>query len=95
MIVRVKAVMHLAMAIGKHLLDVELPDGSSINDLIENLSAQYGDEVSKILHDERRSDQHPGLMFIVNGNHVIYREYFDTVLQDEVDGYFVLPACGG
>jgi len=72
---------------------MELPEGSSVHDMLIVVAARYGDELKEYLftNDERL---HPHVVVILNGRGVGVLEGLDTALNDG-DRVAILPTIGG
>ena len=72
---------------------LELPDRSSVHDLLIIVAARYGDELREyLLNDER--GLHPHVVVILNGRGVGVLDGLDTALNDG-DRVTILPSIGG
>jgi len=69
-------------------LEVELPDGSTVEDLIAELLELCGEPLRKRML--RKSDGQPFVMFVVNGE----RAELSGVLKPE-DEVLIVPPIGG
>jgi len=95
MTVTVRAILRLAMAIGKYEFPMELPENATLDQLLTQIEAEYGPQTRPYLRDVASTAQHPGLMFyrnhvLLTGEHVL-----DTVLQEGDILYIASPAGGG
>ena len=95
MCVTVRAILRLAMAIGKYEFPMELPEGATLDDLLNRIEEEYGPQTRPYLRDVETTLQHPGLLFY--RNHVLLprENVLQTVLEDGDILYIASPAGGG
>ncbi len=72
---------------------LELPEGSSVHDLLSVVAARYGDELREYLFTDEEGI-HPHVVVILNGRGVGVVEGLDTTLNDG-DRVAILPSIGG
>ena len=87
--VKVKLSAALSQAIEMKEIEVSLPQGSSIMDLVQEISRLYGEGVDKILFDVKRRS----FKFVCFVNRT--RRLTDHVLNDGDEVRFLLPTGGG
>ncbi len=91
--VEVKYYAMLREASGRKREVFELPEGSSVGDLMDIVAGKYGDPFRRYVFDsEMRVWDY--LRFMLNGISVSSLEGFDTVLGDG-DVMAILPPIGG
>lgn len=83
----------LPEAIGRKELQVEFA-GETVNDLVEYLIARYGRKARQALYD-RNGQFDPVVQVLLNGEHWVTHDRFDTVLQDGDEVMFALMLAGG
>jgi molybdopterin synthase sulfur carrier subunit len=76
---------------GTGILYLELPEGSTIKDLLEKLREQYGSnlDVSGFV------DENPSVKILVNGREITYLDGLGTRLRDGDSIAFIPPVAGG
>ena len=87
--VKVKLNAALGQEIGMKEIEVSLPQGSSIMELVHEISRLYGEKVDKILFDVRRRS----FKFVSFVNRS--RRLTDHILNDGDEVRFLLPTGGG
>jgi MoaD family protein len=92
-IVKVRYYAMLSDAAGKREEDIELPEGSTILDLVHNLIDKYGQKLRDYIYDEKGQLLNY-MKFIVNEVNILNLEGFDTSLV-EGDLVQVIPPIGG
>ena len=79
--------------VGQKTVDIDIPDGATIGQLISSLVAAYPALRPEML--DEKGDLHGHIHFFVNGRDVPYLErQIDTVLQHD-DIISVFPPVGG
>lgn len=91
--VEVKFYAMLREATGKKREVVELPEKSSVGDLMDLLVGQYGGDFGRYIYDEEKRVR-DYLSFMLNGINVNSLKGFDTVLSHG-DILAILPPVGG
>ena len=93
--VTVRAILRLAMAIGKYEFPIQLPENATLDTLLTRIEEEYGPQTRPYLRDVTATAQHPGLLFY--RNHVLLTG--EDVLQTELSEgdiiYIASPAGGG
>lgn len=76
---------------GTGMLYLELPEGSTIEDLLEKLREQYGSklDVGKLV------GENPNVKILVNGREITYLNGLRTRLRDGDSVAFIPPVAGG
>jgi molybdopterin synthase sulfur carrier subunit len=83
----------LRQIIGQKTIDIPLPGGSSVMDLVEIIVAQYPKMHSELLDESGRIYGH--LHLFINGRDASYLENaLETIIQNE-DKIDIFPAVGG
>lgn len=83
----------LRQIVGQKTIEVDIPDGATIGQLIAAIVAAYPVLRPEIL--DEKGDLHGHIHFFVNGRDVPYLEHqIDTVLQHD-DIISVFPPVGG
>ena len=91
--VDVKYFSNVRVLTGESGLTLELPDGSSVRDLLIIVAARYGDELSEYLFTDE-GGLHSHVVVILNGRGAGVLEGLDTTLNDG-DRVAILPTIGG
>lgn len=79
--------------IGESGSTLELPDRSSMHDLLSSVAARYGDELREYLFTDE-GGLHSHVVVILNGKGVGILDGLDTILSDG-DRVAILPSIGG
>ena len=89
--VTVEYAAQVKKATGKGGEDVELPDGSSLQELVHTIATQYSDEVSRVLLNET-GQLHPSILVFVDDEQL---RDSDALLADGQRVTFLSPISGG
>jgi molybdopterin synthase sulfur carrier subunit len=79
---------------GQGRFEVSLTEGSTVGNLLEELTNTWGDELATRLFVPDRSKLLPHIGLMVNGRSISLLQNMDTVLHDE-DEILILPPVGG
>ena len=93
--VRVQTIGLLRSLIKQGELRVDLPEGSSVGDLLTQLAEAYGGQVAAHLTAPHEPDAHPPLRVTVNGRDIGALHDRRTVLADGDDVLILTPIAGG
>lgn len=91
--VHVKIYGHLQTLFQEKHLSIDLPNQSTLDDLIVHIGKTYGREKEKELRPDEGT-KFP-LMIIVGNKDHRFLDGMQTVLADDVTVYFMPPAVGG
>jgi molybdopterin converting factor small subunit len=91
--VKVKVYGHLQTLFGEKHFSIDIPDQSTLNDLILHIGKTYGGEKEKELRPAEGA-KFP-LMVIVGNKDYRFLDGMQTTLTDGVIVYFMPPAVGG
>lgn len=83
----------LSEVIGRKELEIEFV-GSTVNDLIDHLIAQYGLKAKQALYDEN-GELDPVVQVLLNGEQWITADLLDTSLQDGDNVVILTMMTGG
>lgn len=78
---------------GKREEAVELTKGTTVDELIQFLSREYGEKFTSYLYDEK-TGVHGYLQILVNGESITTLQEFKTELKDG-DTLAIIPPVGG
>lgn len=92
--VSVKLFLTLREIVGEKVIDMELPERSTVIDLANSMARKYGRAFSKYAFDEKHQIQE-FLNFLVNGKNIKYLDGLKTTLNDGDSITILPPAAGG
>ncbi len=87
-------ILDLKEVVGQRLTVIDLPDGSTVEDLMAYLSERWGDELSGRLFDPDGGAVLPYVRIMVNGQTIQFLEGMETPLV-EGDEVLILPPVSG
>ena len=79
--VRVKFYAVLREITGLKETDIELPEGSTVTDLLEELFNRFGDSFKKYVYDKKTGKPISYLQFLVDGSNISTKQGLDTKLK--------------
>ena len=91
--VRIRFFTTLREITGKREDTADLPDGTTVGDLLNLLSTRYGREFANYLYDEE-TGVHNYLQILINGNSITTLQDQKTELKDG-DTLAIIPPVGG
>lgn len=93
--VTVRAILRLAMAIGKYEFTIRLPEEATLDVLLHCIEEEYGPQTRQHLRDVTATKQHPGLLFYRNHALLTGEDVLQTRLHEGDIIYIASPAGGG
>ena len=91
--VEVKYYAMIREATGRRVETIEVPEGSSVDDLLGLLVGMYKEGLSNFIYDEEKKVR-DYLSFMLNGLNVYSLKGMSTLLRDG-DIFAILPPVGG
>ena len=85
----------IAEIFGNWKFQVSLPEESTFEDLIKELTRVYGDKLRPYLFDQNGKTLASHIMFMVNGRNIKFLKKEKTILQNEDQVTILMPAGGG
>jgi molybdopterin synthase sulfur carrier subunit len=92
MLIRARFFGDLSRYLDKKWMTIEVPQGSSLSDLISNIDDSVGSNVFEKLIE--RNELRSGFRILVNGRNINYLNRLDTKLSDG-DLVTIMPIAGG
>jgi MoaD family protein len=92
--VTLHTILGLKEAMGQGLTEIDLPDGSTIEDLLTYLKQRSGERLSRRLFDPDSGAVLPYVRIMVNGQTIQFLEGMETSLK-EGDEVLILPPVSG
>ena len=92
--VTLHTILGLKDVIGQRLTEVDLPQGSTVEDFLTYLRERWGDKLSTRLFDPDSGAVLPYVRIMVNGQTIDYLEGMETPLK-EGDEVLILPPVSG
>ena len=87
-------ILDLKEVVGQRLTEIDLPDRSTVEDLLKCMSERWGDELTGHLFDPDGGAVLPYVRIMVNGQTIQFLEGMDTLLK-EGDEVLILPPVSG
>ena len=88
-------ILGLKQVIGQRLTEIDLPHGSTVEDLLTYLKENWGDKLSTHLFDPASGAVLPYVRIMVNGQTIQFLEGMDTPLKEGDEVLILPPASGG
>ena len=93
--VRVRTILGLTQVLGKKEIDFDLPEGSTVRDLLTRMVERWGNELSPHLFEPQSDHLLPYLRIMVNGQTIQFLNGMETVLKDGDELLLIPLAAGG
>ena len=87
-------ILDLKEVVGQRLTEIELPEGSTVEDLLAYMSETWGDQLSGRLFDPDGGGVLHYVRIMVNGQTIQFLEGLETLLA-EGDEVLILPPVSG
>ena len=95
MTVKVRTIGLLRSLFGRAELDVALPEGGTVADLLASLADAFGEQAASHLVEPKTAAGHPPLRVMVNGRDITVLGGRQAVLQDGDEILVLTPIAGG
>lgn len=95
MVVRVQSILDLASLLGSPKIDLEMPAGSTVRDVLASLADRYGEILKEKLINPSDGAPYPYLRLVLNGRDLGFLKGLDTVMHEGDTLTIIPPACGG
>jgi len=93
--VKVHAILGLKQIIGQSEVQISIPEGSSLQELVSLMVERWGTELSSRLFDSDGISLLPHNRIMVNGQDLAFLDGIKTVLHDQDEIHIIPPVAGG
>ncbi|MFB0543721.1 MAG: ubiquitin-like small modifier protein 1 [Candidatus Bathyarchaeia archaeon] len=91
--INVKFFALLRDIVGSWNVELSIPEGTTVGEILEGLAKRYGGRFREYVYDEKGGIR-GHLIFLINGESINALKRFETVLR-EGDSLVILPPVGG
>ena len=88
-------ILELKQVIGQRLTEIDLPDGSTMEDFLTYMKERWGDQLSSRLFDPDSGAVLPYVRIMVNGQTIQFLEGIETPLKGGDEVLILPPVSGG
>ena len=88
-------ILNLKEILGQRLTEIDLPPGSTVEDLLTYLKSRWGDRLSNLLFEPDGKTVLPHIRIMVNGQAIQFLEGTKTPLKGGDEVLLLPPASGG
>ena len=88
-------ILELKQVIGQRLTEIDLPDGSTMEDFLTYMKERWGDQLSGRLFDPDSGAVLPYVRIMVNGQTIQFLEGIETPLKGGDEVLILPPVSGG
>jgi molybdopterin synthase sulfur carrier subunit len=92
--VRVRTILHLKRIIGSGEVELSVPEGSTLEELLATIVERWGTKLSSRLFESNSTIPLPSIRLMVNGRDIAFLNRLKTELQ-EGDEVLILPPIAG
>lgn len=92
--VTVQTILDLKRILGKREVELFVPKGSTVEDLLRNMAERWGEELSSRLFEPGTHRLFSHIQIMVNGRAIAFLNGIGTELADG-DGVLILPPVAG
>lgn len=92
--VTVRTILTFRDILGCRELKLDVPEGTTVNDILRELMRRYGEPLAKALWDARSDGPAGHVRLMVNGQDILFLDNLATVLR-EGDELLMIPPVGG
>ena len=92
--VTLHTILGLKKVVGQSLLEIDLPQGTTVKDFLNYMRERWGDKLSAHLLDPNSGAVLPYVRIMVNGQTIDYLQGVETPLK-EGDEVLILPPVSG
>ena len=93
--VTLHTILGLKRIIGQRLTEIDLPYGSTVEELLAVLKERWGDKLSGRLFDPDSGAVLPHVRIMVNGQTIQFLQGMETPLKEGDDVLILPPVSGG
>jgi molybdopterin synthase sulfur carrier subunit len=93
--VRVHTILTLQEVIGRREVELDLPQGTTLKELLSHMVGVWGEKLSERLFKAGTEELLPRIRVMVNGRDVQFVQGLETVLQDGDQVHLFPPVSGG
>jgi molybdopterin synthase sulfur carrier subunit len=93
--VKVRTILALKKILGKGEVELAVPEGSTLRELLAMLVERWGDEVASRLFEPKTRTVLPYIRLMVNGRDIAFLDRMETVLRNGDDVLILPPVSGG
>ena len=93
--VTLHTILGIKDVVGQRLTEIELPDGSTIEDFLAYIRERWGVELAARLFHPDSVDVLPYVRVMVNGQSINFLEGMETPLKEGDEVLILPPASGG
>ena len=93
--IKVRTIALLKSLLGQGDLELDLPPGATVGDLLSQVAGMGGEELARYLAEPKEATPYAPLRVMVNGRDIVALEGRQTVLNDGDEVLFFIPIAGG
>ena len=92
--VKVQTILYLSKIVGAREIEISVPKGCTLQQILETMVDSYGDELASHLFQPKSTTILPYLRLMINGRDIAFLDGMSTELK-EGDEVLILPPVSG
>lgn len=93
--IRVRTILTLKRILGKGEVELAVPEGTTLRELLTMIVDRYGDEMASRVFEPKSKTVLPYIRLMVNGRDIAFLDRMETILRDGDDVLILPPVSGG
>lgn len=93
--VKVRTILTIAKILGRGEVELSVPEGSTLKELIAALVNRWGEDLASSLLEAKTQNVLPYIRLMVNGRDIAFLNKMETVLQNGDEILILPPVSGG
>jgi len=93
--VKVRTILTLKTIMGSGEIELPLPEGSTLEQVVTTLVGKYGDDLASHLYEPNGKNIRPHIRLMVNGRDIAFLKGMETVLENGDEVLILPPVSGG
>jgi molybdopterin synthase sulfur carrier subunit len=93
--IRVRTILTLKRILGKGEVELAVPEGTTLRELLTMIVDRYGDEMASRVFEPKTRTVLPYIRLMVNGRDIAFLDRMETILRDGDDVLILPPVSGG
>ena len=92
---RVRTILTLKKILGKGEVELSVPEGTTLEELLMTMVKRWGDELASHLFEPKSTSVLPYIRLMVNGRDIAFLNRMETVLENGDEVLILPPISGG
>lgn len=93
--VKVQTILYLSKIVGGREIELSVPEGCTLQEILEKMVENYGDELASHLFQPKSTTPLPYLRLMINGRDIAFLNGTSTQLKEGDEILIMPPVSGG